>query len=61
MGKQVTAVDESTRNTVKGFHTHAAGCKRNPDECIRCQLAINYFATLPLPVLAEVLSETPAR
>lgn len=41
-------------------HDHAKRCKRSPDECGACQVNIRFFASQPLPVLDEMLSDVRA-
>ena len=42
-------------------HTHAARCKKAPDECKVCVASIQWFADLPLYVLSVVLAEHPTQ
>jgi len=45
-----------TRETTER-HQHAAGCKKTPSECERCQEAIRFFDALPLQDLAIALQD----
>lgn len=45
------------KQLAKAKWTHAAGCKKAPDECAACMSNIEWFASLPAQVLSDVLAE----
>jgi hypothetical protein len=40
---------------------HARTCKKSPHDCPQCQANIAWFASLPLGILAVVLSDRSTR
>lgn len=39
--------------------SHARQCRKAPDTCATCTVSIDWFASLPLPLLSSVLADRP--
>jgi hypothetical protein len=49
------------RNRADKSAAHARACKKPLDSCATCQATVQWFATLPLPMLSLVLEDHGSR